>query len=67
MKLACERCNGIINEYLDKYETTIRKLKGYNEDKFVLCEKCTKELDDFLYEKPKTFNDAEQSYLQSAT
>lgn len=53
MKLACERCNKIIDEYLDTYETTTRKLKGYSEEKFVLCENCNKELNNFIYKYQK--------------
>lgn len=52
MQLACERCNEIINEYLDKYETTTRKIKGYREE-FVLCGNCNNELDKFIYNYQK--------------
>lgn len=67
MKLACERCQSIIDDYLDKYEIVNRGGKIGANTKIVLCKKCSKDFDDFLYEKSKTFNDCEQSYLQSAT
>lgn len=49
MKLACERCNRIINKTFDEYEIINRHLEGSNEEHFVLCTKCTNELDDFIY------------------
>lgn len=67
MKIACERCNQIIDPYFDKYEKITRNPKGYGSSDIALCEKCIKDFDNFLYEKTKTFNDAEQNYLQSST
>lgn len=67
MKIACERCNRIIDSYFDKYEKITRNPKGYGSSDIALCKVCIKAFDNFLYEKQKTFNDAEQSYLQSAT
>lgn len=67
MKLVCERCNGIIDTTFDKYERVERIEKGCGTDEIILCATCSVDFDKFLYKKPKTFNDAEQSYLQSAT
>lgn len=67
MKLACERCNRVINIDFDKYERVERIEKGCGTDEIILCATCSSDFNRFLYKKSKTFNNCEQNYLQSAT
>lgn len=55
MKIACERCNKVVDEYFkDKYE----KIRMDNEDK-VLCKECYEKLMNWMY-KPLLYEEVEQ-------